>query len=328
MVFLQTVILARQIDGNGLGHGGGKFGRGDMNRQVARDISYAYSAETRSGRAMIRVLENATGRLNLIRRAAGYQEEVAGGADFWAVMVARYGLSLEVIGGALETIPAEGPLVVVANHPYGILDGLMLGHILSTRRQGDFRILAHKVFRKAEDLDRVILPISFEETKEALAANVRTRKEALSYLANGGAIGVFPGGTVSTSLRPFSRPMDPGWRTFTAKMIAKSGATVVPVWFEGANSRLFQVASHLHYTLRMALLIKEFRRRVDEPVRAVVGAPVPKEEIAARAADPKAMMDFLRCRTYALSPTPLEPDYGFEFEAKHRRIEVHGGRNI
>jgi putative hemolysin len=217
---------------------------------------------------------------------------------------------------------------VVANHPYGILDGLMLGHILSERRGGDFRILAHKIFRKAEDLDRVILPISFDETKEALAQNVETRKAALDYLSEGGAIGVFPGSTVSTSAKPFSRPMDPGWRTFTAKMIAKSGATVVPVWFEGANSRLFQVASHLHTTLRMALLIKEFKRRTDEPVRVVIGEPIPAVEIEARARDPKAMMDFLRRRTYALSPTVLEPDYGFEFEAKHRRADAHGGRNI
>lgn len=299
-----------------------------MNKQVARDISYAYSAQTRGGRAMIRVVENATGRLRLIRRAAGYQDDVAGGADFWSVMVQRYGLSLDVIGGALENIPAEGPLVVVANHPYGILDGLMLGHILSERRQGEFRILAHRIFRKAEDLDRIILPISFDETKEAVALNVETRKAALSYLAEGGAIGVFPGGTVSTSAKPFSRPMDPGWRTFTAKMIAKSGATVVPVWFEGANSRLFQVASHLHTTLRMALLIKEFKRRTDEPVRVVIGAPIPAVEIEARARDPKAMMDFLRRRTYALSPTVLEPDYGFEFEAKHRRADAHGGRDI
>lgn len=297
-------------------------------RQVARDISYAHSAQSRSGRAVIRVVENATGRLRLIRRAAGYQNEVSSGRDFWEVMVARYGLSLDVIGGALGNIPSEGLLVVVANHPYGILDGLMLGHILSTRRNGNFRILAHRVFRKAEDLDRIILPISFDETRDAMALNMETRKEALRYLGAGGAIGVFPGGTVSTSARPFSKPMDPGWRTFTAKMIAKSGATVVPVWFEGENSRLFQLASHFHATLRMALLIKEFRRRTDEPVRVVVGCPIPPGEIEARARDPKAMMDFLRRRTYALSPTPLDPAYGFEFEAKHRRAEANGGRDI
>ncbi|MCE0503830.1 lysophospholipid acyltransferase family protein [Roseivivax sp. GX 12232] len=286
--------------------------------QVARDISYAHSARSRGGRALIRFMENATGRPRMIRRAAGYERDVAGGADFWQVMVARYGLSLEVAGGSLDNIPREGPLVLVANHPYGILDGLMLGHLLSAQR-GDFRILAHKVFQKAADLDRVILPVNFDDTKEAVAENLAVRREALDYLGQGGAIGVFPGGTVSTGLTPFARPMDPGWRSFTARMIAKSGATVVPVYFDGQNSRLFQLASHLHYTLRMGLLIREFRRRVDKPVRLVVGAPIPRAEIAARAGDARAMMDFLRKSTYELSPTPLRPDLaGYEFESRHR----------
>ncbi len=287
-------------------------------RQIAREISYATSARTRGGQALIRLMENATGRLNLIRRADGYETEVAAGRDFWQVMVERYGLSLEVAGGTLNAIPKDGPLIVIANHPYGILDGLVLGHILSVVR-GDFRILAHRVFRKAEELDKVILPISFDETKDAMKLNLETRKTALSYLAAGGAIGIFPGGTVSTASKPFSRPMDPQWRSFTAKMVAKSGATVVPIYFDGANSRLFQLASHLHYTLRMALLIKEFRAKVDHPVRLVVGSPIPQSEIAAFAKDPKSMMRFLREQTYALAPTRIDAtDVGFEFEDKYR----------
>ncbi|MBR9765158.1 MAG: acyltransferase [Rhodobacteraceae bacterium] len=287
-------------------------------RQIARDISYASSAETRSGRMVIRLMENTLGRPALIRRADGYAEEVKAGQDFWSVMVERYGLSLEVSAGSLENIPAEGPVVVIANHPYGILDGLMLGHILQERR-GDFRILANRVFRKAGDLDRVILPISFDETREAVQTNIETRREALRYLGEGGVIGVFPGGTVSTALTPFAHPMDPGWRGFTARMIAKSGATVVPVFFDGTTSRLFQLASHLHPTLRMGLLLKEFRQRVDGPVRVVVGTPIAREELRIRAGDTKAMMDFLRKATYELSPKPLKSyDYGYEFEAKRR----------
>ncbi len=287
-------------------------------RHIARDISYAHSASTRGGRAMIRVMENVTGRISLIKRAAGYEREVAQGRDFWQVMVERYGLSLDVARGDLANIPANGPLIVIANHPYGILDGLMMGHILSTVR-GDFRILANKVFRKAQDLDRIILPISFDESREAVQENLETRKEALRYLAAGGAIGIFPGGTVSTAAKPFSQPMDPGWRSFTARMVAKSGATVVPIYFDGHTSRLFQIASHLHTTLRMGLLIKEFRKRVDTPVRVAIGQPIDPAQIAAQATDSRAMMDFLRRATYELSPTPLRSyDYGFEFEEKHR----------
>ncbi len=285
-------------------------------RSIAREISYASSARTRGGRAVIRSLENLTGRLKLIRMAADYQRELAAGRDFWQVMVERYGLTLEVVGGELASIPREGPLVVTANHPYGILDGLMLGHILSQAR-GDFRILAHRVFRKAAELDRVVLPINFDETREATEENLETRRRALAYLAGGGAIGVFPGGAVATASKPFGRPMDPSWRRFTARLIAKSGATVVPVFFEGHNSRLFQLASHLHYTLRMALLVNEFRIRVGEPVRVVVGRPLDAAGIAVRAGDAHALMDHLRTETYRLSPAPLaDLRYGLDFEAR------------
>lgn len=287
-------------------------------RQVAREISYAHSASTKGGRAMIRVMENVTGRINLIKRAQGYEREVAEGRDFWEVMAERYGLSLNVVGGSLDNIPTKGPLILIANHPYGILDGLMMGHILSQTR-GDFRILAHQVFRKAEDLNRIILPISFDETRQAVKLNLQTRKTALDYLGQGGAIGIFPGGTVSTASKPFSQPLDPGWRSFTARMIAKSDAKVLPVYFDGSTSRLFQIASHLHYTLRMGLLIKEFRKRVDSSVDVVIGNPIDRAELDARRKDAKGLMDFLRQSTYDLSPRPLkDTGYGFEFEEKYK----------
>ncbi|MBE3637669.1 lysophospholipid acyltransferase family protein [Mangrovicoccus algicola] len=298
----------------------GRIGRDDQQhrREIARDISYASSAGSRGGRAVIRVMENATGRIRLIRQARGYEQDVAQGRDFWEVMAERYGLSLRILSGSLSNIPATGPVVVIANHPFGILDGLMMGLILR-RARGDFRILANQVFRRAEDLEKVILPISFDDSREAVLANLETRRAALSYLAAGGAMGVFPGGTVSTSLTPFAQPMDPGWRSFTARMIAKSGAAVVPVFFVGHNSRFFQLASHLHQTLRLGLLIKEFKARVNRPVDVVIGAPIPPEALAPYLGDARAMMDFLREATYRLSPTPVKSmGYGFEFEEKHR----------
>jgi putative hemolysin len=287
-------------------------------RHIAREISYAYSVKSRSGRTVVRLLENTTGRLRLIKRAKGYEDEVAQGRDFWEVMLRRYGLNLDVVGGSLCNIPSDGPVIFIANHPYGILDGLMMGYILSKSR-GDFRILANNVFRKAEDLNRIVLPISFDETREALQTNIETRKTALKYLEEGGAIGVFPGGTVSTAERPFGRPMDPKWRSFTARMVAKSNATVIPIYFEGHTSRLFQIASHLHSTLRLGLLIKEFKKRVDTPVRVVIGEPIGRDVLDPLAKDSKLMMDFLRKATYELNPNPVKCfDLGYEFEDRHR----------
>lgn len=299
-----------------------------QDRQIARDITYATSAKGRPARTMIKVLENTTGRLGLIRRAKGYQDEVAQGADFWGVMTTRYGLTLDVIRGSIENIPAEGPVIVVANHPYGILDGLMLGHILSTRRKGDFKILANHVFRRAPDLERAILPISFEDTKDAIKDNLKTRADALDYLAQGGAIAVFPGGTVSTAPGLRKPALDPQWRNFTAKMIAKSDATVVPIFFEGRNSRLFQLASRLHTTLRLGLLIREFKSRVNTPVRVAIGDPIPRSVLDQFRADPKATMEFLRKATYDLSPNPIDSNMlGYEFEDRYKGRK-NGSRDI
>ncbi len=284
-------------------------------RHAAREISYAHGAQTRGGKMMIRAMENASGRIGLIKRADGYEKEVAAGRDFWVVMAERYGLTLDVIGGSINNIPSTGPVVVISNHPYGIMDGLMMGYILSKRRKGDFKILAHNVFTKAEDINRVVLPISFEASKEAIKTNLATRKEAMRYLNEGGAIGIFPGGTVSTSAKLFSHPLDPFWRAFTARLITKTGAKVVPVFFDGHTSRMFQLASHMHNTLRKGLLIKEFKRRVDTKVGVVIGSPIAPEKLDALKSDSKGLMDFLRKSTYDLSPKPLKTlEYGYENE--------------
>ncbi|MEP2784105.1 MAG: lysophospholipid acyltransferase family protein [Pseudoruegeria sp.] len=284
-----------------------------------RNISYSSSAATKGGRTVIRILENTTGRLGLINQARGYEDDIAQGRDFFEVMSDRYGVSLDVLGGKLGNIPSNGPLILVANHPYGILDGLMMGRMLAETR-GDFRILANSVFQQSKDLNRVVLPVNFDGTKAGARENLETRKAALRFLGQSGAVGIFPGGTVSTSAKPFSqRPMDPGWRNFTAKMISRSGATVVPVFFDGYNSRLFQIASHLHQTLRLSLFIKEFKNRINTAVPVVIGEPIDRDKLSGFAQDPNAMMDFLRKATYELSPTPLRSyDYGHEFEDKYK----------
>ena len=287
-------------------------------RQSTQEISYAYSAQTSSGRALIKILENVTGRASLIKKAQNYELEVASGESFWEVMFQRYGLSLEILDGAFSCIPRDGPLIIIANHPFGILDGLILGYILSKCRK-NFKILAHKVFRKSAELDDVILPISFDETKESTKINIETRVSALNFLNSGGAVGIFPGGTVSTSLTPFGVPMDPSWRSFTAKMIIKSEAQVVPIFFEGHNSRAFQLASHIHYNLRMGLLIKEFKSKIGNPVKICIGNPLSDNEIKSRSGNPRILMDFLREETYKLSQNPLKNfDYGFEFESRYK----------
>jgi putative hemolysin len=279
--------------------------------RIARDIPYAHAVRTPAGRAMVRGMEMAFGRPRLLRRARGYADAVADGSSFWEEMATRYGIALDVVRGDVASIPAEGPVVVVANHPYGILDGLTLSLLLSRRRTA-FKVLANDVFLRAPDLADVILPVSFDAGRDAQARNLAMRRAAQLFLASGGAVGVFPGGTVSTPKRPFGEARDPRWKGFTARLILASGVPVVPVHFDGANSRVFQIASHLHYTLRVGLLIREFRARIDRPVRISIGDPIPSEEIARFRGDRRALMEWLRSRTYALGGRDDRP--GFDYE--------------
>jgi putative hemolysin len=233
-----------------------------------------------------------------------------------------YGVTIDIMQGELGDIPVDQPIIVVANHPYGILDGLVMGSVLA-QSGANFKIIANDIFNKAREISDKILPISFKNTREAISLNLRTRKNALSHLSHGGAIGIFPGGTVSTSSKLFSQPADPAWRSFTAKMIFKSNASVVPIFFDGNTSRIFQLASHLHPNIRAGLLLREFKLRLDKPVRIVIGKPIPRCRMDLFKNDSRKIMDFLRLETYKLSPNKNQTfEYGYEFEHKHRNIKV------
>ena len=293
-----------------------------MYKKVNHDLSYAHSAQSRLGRTIIRCLENATGRSALLSRSPNLRTNMHSIQNLWHSIMEGYGVTIDIMQGELGDIPVDQPFIVVANHPYGILDGLVMGSVLA-QSGANFKIIANDIFNKAREISDKILPISFKNTREAISLNLRTRKNAITHLSHGGAIGIFPGGTVSTSSKLFSQPADPAWRSFTAKMIFKSNALVVPIFFDGNTSRIFQLASHLHPNIRAGLLLREFKLRLDKPVRIVIGKPIPRCRMDLFKNDSRKIMDFLRLETYKLSPNKNQTfEYGYEFEHKYRNIKV------
>ena len=288
-----------------------------MHRKITYDVSYAQSAKNSLGKFIIKFLENATGRLALIKRVQSLRLNFSTSKNFWQSIINGYGVKIDVLRGDLQYIPTDGPVVVVANHPYGILDGLVMGSVLAESGT-NFKIVANDIFQKVQYIRDVILPISFKNNREGVSLNLKTRKNALDHLRGGGAIGIFPGGTVSTGSRLFSQPLDPEWRSFTAKMIFKSNALVVPIFFDGQTSRLFQFASRLHPIFRAGLLVREFKLRTDTSVEIVIGQPISRDRINVFKDNSKEMMDFLRRETYKLSPNKHQSfEYGYDFELKN-----------
>ncbi|MFL2495066.1 MAG: lysophospholipid acyltransferase family protein [Porticoccaceae bacterium] len=171
----------------------------------------------------------------------------------------------------LSNLPKTGPLVFVANHPFGVVDGLLLID-MAIKARGNFRVLINALLCRDRNLAPHFLPIDFEDSKAAAKNNIRTKKMAQQCLKEDIPLLIFPSGCVSTADRKgFGKVVDAPWTTFAAKLIRDSEATVVPVYFEGQNSRLFHIASHISEPLRMALLLNEASNKFDTKVSAHIG---------------------------------------------------------
>lgn len=262
-------------------------------------FTYAAPEHGRLKRLVIRAVERITGQPRLKRLYMENQRQPLAGEGFWDAAVRLLRLEIRIGGAGLAAIPRSGPVVVLANHPFGVLDGIVIAHLVAQVRD-DFKVLTNSVLYRAPEARPNLLPIDFAETRQARDTNLRSRAAAHDLLRAGGCLVVFPGGTVSTVTGLLKRrAFDPVWKPFAGQLIRKSAATVVPVFFAGQNSRLFQLASHLSMTLRLALLFKEVARRIGTPLPVVIGDAIPAPALAGFA-DATALVQHLREQTYAL----------------------------
>jgi len=264
------------------------------------EFSYASPDDPRFKRLVIQLIERISGQPELKRMYLKHQNHPVPGESFWEAAVRQLQLNVELNEEALGEIPSTGAVIVVANHPFGVLDGLVICWLIARVRK-DFKVLTNALLNRAEEIKPFLLPIDFEETKAALETNIKTRAEARAVLEKRGCVVIFPGGTVSTTPTMLARTAkDPEWKTFTARMIVQGKAPVVPVFFAGQNSRMFQMASHVSMTLRLALLFKEVHDRIGTDMVVRVGKRIPYETLKA-IGDRKQLMEFLRESTYALA---------------------------
>jgi putative hemolysin len=169
-------------------------------------------------------------------------------------------------------------LLFLANHPFGILDGLILCNLVS-EIAGNFRVVINSLLCQDRDLAPYFLPIDFAGTREAERRNIRTKQLAGDALNDGTPLILFPSGTVSTATHfGLGKVTDTHWTTFAAKLVLRYQPTVVPVFFHGQNSRAFHVASHIAEPLRMAMLMHEALRRFNTTIHVDVGAALEPPE--------------------------------------------------
>lgn len=263
------------------------------------DFSYAAPDDPRLKRLVIRLIERMTGQPYLKWLYEDHRDNPTPGETFWEAAIRRLELKIVHDQARLDALPRQGPLVMVSNHPFGVLDGIVLCY-LASRVRPDFRVLINSVLYRAEEARPFMLPIDFAETDEAMKTNLKSRAEAKHHLMKGGCLVVFPAGGVSTTPTLWhKRAIDAEWKTFTARLISQSKAAVVPVYFAGQNSRLFQLASHISMTLRLSLLFKEVHDRIGSEVHVRIGDVVPYDRLSLFT-DRHQFMDYLKRTTYAL----------------------------
>ena len=220
------------------------------------------------------------------------------GAAFPEEALKRLRVSLAIPGGDLRRVPASGPLVVVANHPYGGVDGLAL-YALLRRVRPDVKLLGNYLLHRVPELRDTVIPVDPFGGAGAIRGSVRGLKAARRWVEGGGCLAVFPAGEVSHLQLARAAITDPAWSPSIARLARRAGAAVLPVHFAGANGALFQLAGLVHPRLRTALLPRELLRRQATSLTVRIGRPVPPSRLAA--VDDEAATALLRARTYVLA---------------------------
>ena len=265
-------------------------------------FTFATAEVSRLGQLFIMITELLTGKLKLKKLYDQYISENRPPEYFWDDAISK--LKLTIITNFQEGsyIPKKGKLIVIANHAFGVADGVSICSVISKVRQ-DYKMITHKVLRQADAVKEKILPIDFNETKEALLTNINTRKEAETVLQNEGVIVLFPSGRIATkkNLGKHTKADDGEWKQWVSKLILKTKSPVLPIYFDGQNSQWYHIANKLGLTFRYSLCMYELKRKIGDNIYMYFGSLISYENVA-KIGDIKEITKYLRSVTYSLDP--------------------------
>ncbi|MDR0810578.1 MAG: lysophospholipid acyltransferase family protein [Gemmobacter sp.] len=265
-----------------------------------RRLSYAGTFTNPFKAGAIRTLEWLTAKVTLLRHIRQFEASGAPfGVAFWPKAIRQMGIDIQTPPEEIARIPATGPVVVVANHPHGLVDGMVMAEIVA-RVRGDFKILTRSLLTGIPEIEEFMIPVPFPHEENAREAGLEMRAQSMAHLKRGGVIILFPAGKVAVSERWWGPAVEPDWNPFTHKMIMRSGATVLPIHFTGRNSRAYQIADKISATLRQGLLLYEIKRALFKPQRPFIGEPIPPDALKVWDSNPRGFLAWLREHTLTL----------------------------
>lgn len=207
-------------------------------------------------------------------------------------------IKYDIVSGTTHSISENGGLIIVANHPFGAIDGLILGHLIKQTRN-DVKILANSYLKDIPALESLFIDVDPINKKASLQKNSTALKHAIKYVREGGCLIIFPAGEVSHLKLREHRIVDAEWSVMVAKLIKLAKAPVLPIYFHGANSLNFQLLGLIHPWIRTILLPRELLKKINSEVKLSIGQTIQFNRIKKLESD--MLIRFLRVSTYALS---------------------------
>lgn len=273
----------------------------NFNKYDRRSLSYASTFEDPWKSTVIRIIEALTGKLTILRLVRKFEQRGAPqGQAFWRAALDVMGIDLLTPQEQLDRIPKTGPVIVVSNHPHGMIDGMIFADLIG-RVRPDYRILTRSLLTVIDEVaGSYMIPVPFPHDPDAQRKGVEMRAKAMQHLKDGGVVALFPSGGVAASETYFGPAIEGEWNVFTAKLIRRSGATVLPIKFPGQNSRAYQIANKLSPILRQGLLLHEIVYSLNKSQAPIVGHPLDQDDLREWDDDPRGFMAWLRDHTMSL----------------------------
>lgn len=237
-------------------------------------------------------------QLRKLNRIYDRLDDQAQGVSFLDVTLSELNIRLDIDPEDLNKIPRDGAFISVSNHPFGILDGILLLKILASVRP-DFKVMANFLLRRLEPVADYFIPVNPFEGDEQRYQSVSGIKQMLYWLEAGHPAGIFPAGEVSTYRPEVKTITDRRWQPTATRLIQKARKPVLPVYFYGQNSRMFHLLGSIHPMLRTARIPAEFLRKKNKSIQVRIGHPIPVSEQDEFHAHQR-LGRYLRARTYAL----------------------------
>ncbi len=198
-----------------------------------------------------------------------------------------------------ERIPRTGPVIVVANHPFGGIEGIVLASLMRSVRP-DVKLLSNYLLRRIPEMRELMIAVDPFGSETATRTNIRPMKEAIKWLREGHMLGVFPSGEVSHLDMRARCITDPKWSDSIGRLAQITGAPVLPIFFEGMNSVFFQIMGLVHPRLRTVMLPREILNKANRTIKIKVGHVIPPEKLGEFSSGAE-LTAYLRLRTYLLS---------------------------